>query len=249
MRQFFDSSTPVLTPADLVRTFTGKKDEELGLPGRAVIVVNDSDIHFLRKSVSATLVEAWTPLRRIYRVKGRETLFARCWFGGPNIASLVEELSAFGVREFCLWGYLGGISGNLSVGDLVIARAALREEGVSHHYLEDDEDIIRSDWACEWSSNAACKEFSAGTVWSCDALYRETREKLAECRKSGVLGVEMEVASLYAVCRAKGLRAAAFLAVSDLFREDGTWIPGFFTPEFSKGARRLGSFLAEQAIV
>jgi len=64
-----------------------------------------------------------------------------------------------------------------------------------------------------------------------------------------VLGVEMEVASFYAVCRAKGLRAAAFLVVSDLFRKDGTWIPGFFMPEFSKGAKQLGLFLREQAII
>jgi len=94
-----------------------------------------------------------------------------------------------------------------------------------------------------------CREFTAGTVWSCDAVYRETQAKLAACRRSGMLGVEMEVASFYAVCRAKGLSGAAFLVVSDLFREDGTWMPGFFAPEFSRGARRLGSFLAEHVIV
>jgi hypothetical protein len=59
----------------------------------------------------------------------------------------------------------------------------------------------------------------------------------------------MEVASFYAVCRAKGLCGVAFLVVSDLFREDGTWVPGFFTPEFAKGARRLSAFLQEHAVV
>ena len=249
MRQFFDSSPPLLLPADLVCTFTGKKPEELALPKRAIVVVSGNDIRFLRRHLGAKLLDGWAPFRRIYRLEEKETILTKSWYGGPNIASLVEELSAFGVREFCLWGYLGGISLGLSIGDLIIASGALREEGASHHYLDEQEDTVRSEWAQEWSSRPSSREFTTGIVWSCDAIYRETRQKLEAHRRAGVLGVEMEVASFYAVCRAKGLRGAAFLVVSDLFRNDGTWVPGFFTPEFSKGAKRLGSFLQEYAIV
>ncbi|HUJ89946.1 MAG TPA: hypothetical protein VLX12_07120 [Syntrophorhabdales bacterium] len=249
MRQFFDPSPPLLLPSDLVCTFTGKKPEELVLPKRAIIVVSSDDIRFLRRQVSAELLDAWAPFRRIYRLEKKETILTKTWYGGPNIASLVEEISAFGVCEFCLWGYVGGVSVGLSIGDIVIASGALREEGVSHHYLDDREDTVSSEWAREWSSRASCKGFTAGIVWSCDAIYRETRQKLERCRRTGVLGVEMEVASFYAVCQAKGLRGVAFLVVSDLFRDDGTWVPGFSTPEFSKGAKRLGTFLREHAIV
>jgi nucleoside phosphorylase len=248
MRQFFDSSSPLLLPADLVCTFTGKKAEELALPKRAIVVVSGNDLRFLRRHPGTSLLDAWAPFRRIYRLDEKETIVTRSWYGGPNIASLIEELSAFGVREFCLWGYLGGISPGISIGDIVIARGALREEGVSYHYSDDDEDTVSSEWAHEWSSHPNCKEFQTGIVWSCDAIYRETRQKLDAYMQAGVLGVEMEVASFYAVCRAKGLKAAAFLVVSDLFRE-GTWVPGFFTPEFSNGAKRLGSFLREHAII
>jgi uridine phosphorylase len=249
LRQFFDSSPPLLQPADLVRTFTGKKAEELALPKRAIIAVNSADIRFLRRDPGARLLDAWTPFRRIYGLDGKETVVTRSWYGGPNIASLVEELSAFGVRECCLWGYLGGISPDISVGDIVIASGAVREEGVSYHYIDDREDTVSSEWAQEWSLHPHCKEFEPGIVWSCDAIYRETRQKLDAYRRRGVLGVEMEVASFYAVCRAKGLRGVAFLVVSDRFRDDGTWIPGFSTPEFSKGAKRLGAFLQEHVIV
>ena len=210
--------------------------------------MSDDDIGFLRKDPRSELLRAWAPFRRIYGLDGKETILTKSWFGGPNIASLVEELSAFGVREFCLWGYLGGISPALSVGNIVIASGAIREEGVSYHYLDDHEDTVYSEWAPGWSSDATCNKFTTGIVWSCDAIYRETRQKLDVCRQKDVLGVEMEVASFYAVCRAKGLRGVAFLVVSDLFR-DGTWVPGFFTREFREGARRLGCFLQEHAIV
>jgi uridine phosphorylase len=237
-----------LLPADLVCAFTGRTPEELALPKRAIIAVSSEDIRFLRRHLRAKLLDAWAPFRYIYRCDGKETLVAKSWYGGPNIASLVEELSAFGVREFCLWGYLGGISTGLSIGDIVIASGALREEGVSHHYLDDQEDTVSSGWAHDWSTHAAGKTFRAGIVWSCDAIYRETGRKRDACRRAGVLGVEMEVASFYAVCRAKGLKGVAFLVVSDLFREV-TWTPGFSMPEFKRGAQRLGWFLQEHAIV
>jgi nucleoside phosphorylase len=249
MRQFFDSSPPLLQPADLVRTFTGKKAEELALPRRAIVAVSGADIRYLCRYPGARLLDAWTPFRRIYRLDDKETILTRSWYGGPNIASLVEELCAFGVQEFCFWGYLGGISPDISVGDIVVASGALREEGVSYHYIDDREDVVYSEWAQEWGLYLNCGEFETGIVWSCDAIYRETRQKLDACRRRGVLGVEMEVASFYAVCRAKGVRGVAFLVVSDLFRDDGTWVPGFSTPEFMRGAQRLGAFLQEHAIV
>jgi purine-nucleoside phosphorylase len=247
LRRFFNPSPPVLTPADLVCTFTKKRPEELTLPYRVIITVSGDDTRFLRRRLGPRLLDAWLPFRRIYQFKNSQTALARTWYGGPNIASLVEELSAFGVREFCLWGYMGGIASGLSTGDVVLASGALREEGVSYHYLDDQEDTVYSEWARNWSLRAADEGFTAGIVWSCDALYRETVQKLETYGQRGILGVEMEVASLYAVCAAKGLKAVAFLGVSDVFRE-GTWIPGFFTKEFMRGAERLGTFLQEHAI-
>ena len=250
MRRFFDPSASLLTPKDLVCTFTGKKPEELALPKRAVVAVSGSDIRFLRRNPSAKLLDAWAPFRRIYRLEEKETILTKSWYGGPNIASLVEELSAFGVCEFCLWGYVGGIS----LGTLYRRHRSLPpgpSEKKVFLIIISMIKKIRSFRSGRMSGvhMPICKEFTAGIVWSCDAIYRETRQKLERCRRAGVLGVEMEVASFYAVCRAKGLRGAAFLVVSDLFRDDGTWVPGFSTPEFISGAKRLGAFLQEHAIV
>ncbi len=248
MRPWFDPSRPVLVPSDLVCAFTRKRPEELTLPGRAIITVSSDDTRFLCKQSSAVLQDAWAPFRRIYRFEGRETVFTRTWYGGPNIASLVEELSAFGVREFCLWGYVGGIAPVLSVGDVVLADGALREEGVSYHYLEEEEEVVYAPWARHWGARPETKGFTHGTVWSCDALYRETARKLQVAERRAMLGVEMEVASLYAVCQAKGLDAVAFLVVSDLLKED-TWAPGFSTPALRRGVRQLGQFLIEHVVV
>ena len=246
MKRLFDGSEPVVTPDQLIRTLTRRKPDELRLPGRAIITVHREDARFLRKGLEWTQLNAWAPMRRVYLLNDRETVITRSWFGGPNVAATVEELSAFGVREFCLWGYMGGISPAVSIGDVIVASGAVREEGVSYHYLESDTDVVYSDWAPEWESRTG--DFTSGIVWSCDALYRETREKVKAYRSRSVLGVEMEVASFYAVCAAKGLKAVAFLVVSDLLFDD-SWKPGFFNPACKKGARRLGDFLKQNLII
>jgi purine-nucleoside phosphorylase len=64
----------------------------------------------------------------------------------------------------------------------------------------------------------------------------------------GIHAVEMEVASFYAVCKAKKLKGVAFLVVSDLFRQN-KWKPGFSELSFKEGIRRLREFFLEQVIL
>ncbi len=247
MRSFFDPSAPVLTPADLVLAFTGAAPEALLLPRRAVIVFTPADLSRLVKETGAEPVPLWQPFKRLYRPRGRQTVLARSRIGGPAIAALVEELAAFRVREFCLWGYCGGISADVSVGDVILATAAFREEGISSHYLESEDELVGSEWAAQWELPSKKARILAGKVWTCDALYRETAEKVARYAERGVLGVEMEVASFYAVCEQKGLKAAAFLVVSDVVRPDG-WQSGFKSAQLQKGAARLSAYIRKYVL-
>ncbi len=84
-------------------------------------------------------------------------------------------------------------------------------------------------------------------VWSTDAIYRETRQKIADYAQRGIAAVEMETASLYAVCQAKGLKAASFLVVSDLVNK-GTWQSGFHTRPFKEAVKNMARFMTEHAI-
>lgn len=185
----------------------------------------------------------------IHLLSGTSTAAIRSSFGGPNIAALMEELSAFGVREFVLWGYCGGMGPDRAVGDVCLAKSALREEGISWHYLPDDDDMVSSRWADDWVPVAAEAGFPVVDIWTTDAIYRETLSKIDACVGRGISAVEMEVASFYAVARAKGLKAIAFLIVSDLFSNNGTWTSGFHTKAFREGTRKLARFMNEKAVV
>ncbi len=65
-------------------------------------------------------------------------------------------------------------------------------------------------------------EPATGRVWTTDALYREFPSKVAYWRGRGARFVNLETASLYAVSREKGLRAAYLSVVSDHLT-DGKW--------------------------
>ncbi|MCX5805060.1 MAG: nucleoside phosphorylase [Proteobacteria bacterium] len=253
MKKLFDHSQPLLNPIDLVRTFTKKTTEELALPGRAIIVFSIGDLKRILAGKNHKLVDAWTRFKRLYLIEGTDTIIVNSSFGGPNIAALVEELSSFGVSEFIIWGYCGGIGKSVNLGDIIIAEGALREDGVSYHYIEgtdgeNTDSFIYTDWLDEWEGQAGDRGFHKGLIWSCDAIYRETEDKVIKYRNMGISAVEMEVASFYAVCRYREVKGIAFLVVSDLLNDKG-WTPGFHTAPFSQGVKKMLEFMIEKVIV
>ena len=247
MKKFLDTSPSLLKPADLVITFTKKKSEELALPGRTIITFDSGDLKRALNAKRHRLVEAWAPFRWIYRFDDSDTIITKSYFGGPNVAALVEELSAFGVKEFILWGYCGSISEELSVGDRLIAKGALREDGTSCHYLDDRSTFVFTDWFGSWENEARDQGIREGLVWSCDAIYRETRDKVKKYAGMAISAVEMEIASFYAVCTFKKLKGIAFLVVSDSL-VDTKWQPGFSTKPFRQGARKMTEFIMAKVV-
>jgi uridine phosphorylase len=244
LNRHFDCSRPVLSPHAIVSAFTKSAPGELVLPKRAVVTFNGGDLNHILSRSKGALVEPWSRFRHIYRLTGFQTVAICSSFGGPNISALVEELTAFGVEEFVVWGYCGGIDPSLVIGDILISKAALREDGVSSHYMENDDPVVSSNWLDAWAGIAKDQGFRAGTVWSCDAIYRETRDKVIRYRQMGISGVEMETASFYSVCNHLGVKGIAFLVVSDLLTEN-SWVPGFRTKPFKAGAKKLSQFILD----
>jgi purine-nucleoside phosphorylase len=76
--------------------------------------------------------------------------------------------------------------------------------------------------------------WQAGPVWSTDAFYRETRGLIRSCQAQGVLGIDLELAALFAVGRFRGIAIVALLVVSDeLFTS--TWQAARGSEPFRRG--------------
>jgi purine-nucleoside phosphorylase len=74
------------------------------------------------------------------------------------------------------------------------------------------------------------------TVWTTDAIYRETSEKVVAYGKRGYLAVEMEMSALIRLAAYRSVELAGLLIVSDeLFSLE--WHAGFGVDKLKKASR------------
>jgi uridine phosphorylase len=241
---FSNDSTSVVNPKDMVRAFTYQTEGasgDLSLENLALITFTSQDLHFLVQSPQqARLIGTWKNRNpRMYR--GQGWVAVQSPLGASGTVMLLEELVAFGVRCIVLLGYCGTIQKGVFLGDLVLPLEAIREEGTSYHYLPKGEkslpdlEVQRRLFDCV---NPIGVPLHQGPIWTTDAPYRETPEKVRRYEMEGVLAVEMEMAAVFAFGKAAKISAGAVLIVSDEVREKG-WRIGFFSPQIRSTRKRV----------
>ena len=158
--------------------------------------------------------------------------------GAPMAALCLEKLIALGAQRIVVYGWCGSLSTKLRIGDLFLPSSGLCEEGTSTHYP------VSQPWAGSLHTELGNRlqqagvQPSLGPIWTTDALYRETWDKVESYAGKGIMAVDMECTALHSVAAFRGVRLGAALLVSDeLF--DGQWRPGFSRPQFRKQSRHL----------
>jgi len=136
--------------------------------------------------------------------QGQRLAFFHPGVGAPLAAALLEEVIAFGCRKFIVCGGAGVLNRDMAVGHLVVVSGAVRDEGVSYHYLAPEREVTAQPSgvnALVSLLNSRGLPYVVGKTWTTDAIYRETAQKIAARRAEGCLTVEMEAASLMAVAQ------------------------------------------------
>jgi uridine phosphorylase len=142
----------------------------------------------------------------IYEIsyKGRRLAFFHPGVGAPIAAGLLEESIAFGCRKFLACGGCGVLEKDIAVGHLIVVSGAVRDEGVSYHYLPPSREVTANVDAINALVNTMNERgipYRVGKTWTTDAPYRETANKIEKRREEGCLTVEMESAALIAVAQ------------------------------------------------
>ncbi|GAB4492928.1 MAG: hypothetical protein Fur0016_28700 [Anaerolineales bacterium] len=181
----------------------------------------------LEKKAKVVVPNRWEdgehPLYEIEH-RGRRLAFFHSGVGAPLAAGLLEEVIAFGCRKFVVVGGAGVLEKGLTVGKLILVASALRDEGVSYHYLEPGREIQAQPQALtaiRSTLEAHGLPFVSGRTWTTDAPYRETQAMIDSRRAEGCLTVEMEAAALLAVAQfRKALLGQILYAGDDLSGEN-----------------------------
>ena len=149
---------------------------------------------------------------------GRDLALFHSGVGSAVAAGFLEELIALGARKILVCGGAGVLDRAISQGRLILPSSALRDEGLSYHYLPPAAEV-EPDAAAVAALEKVLLDRKApylkGKTWSTDGLYRETRGKVAHRRAQGCLSVEMEAAGLFAVARFRQVQIAQLLYGGD----------------------------------
>jgi len=160
--------------------------------------------------------------------------------GAPYAVILLETLIAWGVRKIIFLGWCGAVSKKVKIGDIVLPTSAVIDEGTSAHYGQLDTGVSRTSSSLvsmiRQVLNKNQIEFHAGTIWTTDAVYRETRHLVEAHQQDGILAVEMELSALYSVAKFRRVALAGILVVSDEL-SSLDWRPGFKDKRFVQGRR------------
>ncbi len=159
----------------------------------------------------------------------KNVLIAISATGAPVAASLMEELSVFGIKEFIAIGSAGCLDETISNKFLLVSKA-IRDEGTSYHYLKPDTYVSTStELNKELSAYLKSKEldYIKGITWTNDAFYRETKQKINMAKLLGAKAVEMECSAWCAVAKYRKLKFSQILYFSDVVNQNAwsrlTW--------------------------
>lgn len=149
---------------------------------------------------------------------GQRLAFYHPGVGSALAAALFEEVVAFGCKKFIAAGGCGVLERDMPVGKLIVVSSAVRDEGVSYHYLPPGREVVANQEAIAALEKALSKRgipYRLGKSWTIDAPYRETRAKIADRRTEGCLAVEMEAAAMMAVAEFRRVPLAQVLYAGD----------------------------------
>lgn len=158
--------------------------------------------------------------------------------GAPYAAMMLETLISWGAHRIIFIGWCGAVSEQVEIGDIILPTAAFVDEGTSINYVEPVNGQSRPALSMVSLVEQVLEdnrvEFHSGKIWTTDAVYRETREKVESYQKQGVLAVEMEISALFSVAQFRQVELGAMLVVSDEL-SSLKWRPGFRDKRFVKG--------------
>lgn len=145
--------------------------------------------------------------------------------GQPSIAIYATELyTVFGVERIVRVGTCGGIAKHVKIGDVVVGIGAHTDSNFNQSRIPGVFFSATASFALARAALDAKRSedrVHVGSIISKDHFYDHVPGQLEALKKYGVLGVEMEAASLYGTAAEHGKEALAVLTVSDHLTEPG----------------------------
>ncbi|MCK4468703.1 MAG: nucleoside phosphorylase [Desulfobacterales bacterium] len=203
----------------IVRPVKGKNSPQPG--ACAVMVSSESDLRMLCRKMNLLencFIKLFTSRLYIDNRRANLTLVGP-FIGAPYAVMILETLIARGVRKILFFGWCGAISPDVKIGDIIIPTGAIIDEGTSRHYKKGENFCVRPPGHITEKIKEALSQrgicFQTGLIWSTDAVYRETCERVKYYQNKDALAVDMELSALFTAGSFRKVEVGGILVVSD----------------------------------
>jgi nucleoside phosphorylase len=147
---------------------------------------------------------------------------------GSYAAGGLDEMIALGARHIVFLGGCAALVHQVAVDDLIIPTQALRDEGVSFHYIPPSRYVYPSKTLTATLlslRDSSPRRVHAGPIWTTTAHFRQALPRLHAFRDEGCVAVNNEGSSAFAVGQARGVDVAAVLNAGDTLADDRFVVP------------------------
>ena len=196
---FYSKSQPIITPKDLITSSP--------VPETFVLFFFSSSFQNSLKDK-----KKWPGLPPDY-YQFNNIGIKRLPMGAPMATLTLELLIESGAKKFIVIGTACSLNKNLISSTPVLINSAIREEGVSFHYLPYSRLIKNTS-----SQDKTLQQFlniPAVQSYTTSAFFRETEKKILNVMQEGSSVIEMEAASLMAVAKFRKVSLSVIVFISD----------------------------------
>lgn len=194
-----------------------------GMPKVAVSCFSFVTFQRLLEGLDAQPIAQMKTASQVYPVykatyRGVDVALYLSGVGAPVCVGSLEEIFVMGVETVVLFGTCGVLEKDIGDCSIILPTSALRDEGTSYHYAPPGDEIAVNTRYGQLFADML-KElhigYASGKCWTTDAMYRETREKVARRKAQGCICVDMECASCGAVAQFRGRDVLQFFYAAD----------------------------------
>jgi len=228
----------------------GKGEPEIS--GITILCPNPAELQRLeRLTKKHTVKQLFMYNAKFWQVRVGDVEFYVCGpaVGAPMAVLALEKLIALGAKRIIVLGTCGALSESLAIGDVFLPETGVSEEGTSAHYPLNGEPSVSTGLQSQLREALECKNIlsTSGKIWTIDAPYRETREKISEYAAAGIQAVDMEFTALITVAGFRKVELAAVMVVSDVVNGD-QWLSGFSSKMFKQKCKAVCEAVFEQCL-
>ena len=190
------------------------------IPERVLVVGDPGRLERISKELSdAAIVAENREYRTMLGVfEGTQIAVISHGVGSAGAGVCFEEICKSGAKKIIRVGTAGGMQKGVNAGEIVVARGAVREDGLSPNLVPLGFPAVASLALTSSMIEVASKrerKVSTGILLTSDMFYPRDilGSNLSLWQRAGVKAVEMESATLFTICELQGIEAGAIVVI------------------------------------